>query len=68
MSARRCRHKAATEVTVGYRGPVGPHDRQRPEAHGGVCHVETCRCGAKRRTNSNGGRTETSGWVVEEES
>lgn len=31
-------------------------------AHGGVVLVDHCRCGAVRRVESNGGRTESSGW------
>ncbi len=63
------RHRAKTSVTVGYRGPVGPHWQQNQKAHGGVCIVETCACGARRETNSTGGkdRQETTGWQKEEE-
>lgn len=60
------KHKAVRETTIGYRGPVGPHWRQNQQAHGGVCFVERCSCGAVRHTNSNGNATESSGWVVEE--
>lgn len=61
------RHKAKTETTIGYRYPVGPPHLQRPRAHGGVCHVETCACGARRETNSNGRSKETTGWIVKTE-
>lgn len=68
MSTTHKRHKAKTTVTVGYRGPVGPYWRQNPQAHGGVCIVETCACGARRETNSTGGdRRETTGWQQRED-
>lgn len=59
----RCRHPrtSVSEVTRCYTGPVGERENQR--AHGNVCHHETCaRCGSERRTNSNQGARESSGW------
>jgi hypothetical protein len=34
--------------------------------HGCVVYVETCACGATRRTEVNGTHRATSGWVVDE--
>lgn len=51
-------HEANREKTTPFTGPVGPPDKQDPQAHGGVCIVETCRCGAERRVNSNAGKVE----------
>jgi hypothetical protein len=31
-------------------------------AHGGVTHVDNCRCGATRKTESNGRRKASGGW------
>jgi hypothetical protein len=42
-------------------GPVA--QPQTPEAHGGSCSVDTCRCGATRLTNENGGRQERGHWT-----
>jgi len=33
-------------------------------AHGGVCEVATCSCGATRRTNRNGSHAEFGKWLV----
>lgn len=56
------RHRVKSTRTVGFSGPVAnPENR---DAHGGVCHVDTCACGATRRTNSTGrGRDERGPWV-----
>ena len=58
------KHTAKTETTVGYRHPVGPVEQQDERAHGGVCHVETCACGAQRHTNSNGRHKERGEWYL----
>lgn len=42
-------------------GPVSA--RQNPSAHGGVCEIATCQCGATRRTNVNGSHRERRKWV-----
>jgi hypothetical protein len=31
-------------------------------AHGGVTHIETCKCGATRHTETNGRHSETGAW------
>ncbi len=33
-----------------------------PAAHGGVCLIEHCKCGAWRAINSNAGQLETALW------
>ena len=35
-------------------------------AHGGICIIETCFCGAERYTNSNQGRLEVGKWFETE--
>lgn len=61
------RHKHRTipgrSETVGYSGCVAPYDCNS-KSHGGVCMIDYCSCGAKRKTNSTGGsaRSESSGW------
>lgn len=56
------RHRVKSTRTVGYTGPVAQPENR--EAHGGVCHVDTCSCGAVRRTNSTGmGHDERGPWV-----
>jgi hypothetical protein len=56
------------ERTVGFAACVAdPRARHlcNPKAHGGVTHLETCICGATRRTNSTGeGRTEVGPWIA----
>ena len=56
------KHKTQSKTTIGYRYPVGPASRQDERAHGGVCHVETCACGAQRETNANGRHVERGFW------
>lgn len=61
MSAAH-RHVAASETTRGYQHTArGAVEDQR--AHGAVCHVERCACGAVRETNSNGRFVERGRWV-----
>jgi hypothetical protein len=36
-------------------------------AHGGVTFIDTCRCGARRYTESNGGYTRRGPWVEDAE-
>lgn len=57
------RHRVRTTRTVGYTGPVAQPENHA--AHGGVCHIDTCACGAVRKTNSTGmGRDERGPWVM----
>jgi hypothetical protein len=62
------RHREKTYRIVGYTAPI-PGAKYTPEAHGGVCIISTCSCGAERRTNSSGAkRREVGPWVEVEES
>lgn len=57
------RHRVKSTRTVGFSGPVAQPENS--EAHGGVCHVDTCACGATRRINSTGmGRDERGPWTM----
>lgn len=56
------RHKAKTRTTRGYFGGAYGAKHQEPRAAGGVCFVETCACGARRETNSNGRFEERGTW------
>lgn len=58
------RHAVKTTRTFAYSSPVGPPEEQDQRAHGGVRHVDTCSCGAERKTNSNGRFVETTGWYM----
>lgn len=55
------RHKAKTSKDRAFQGPVN-NERPNPAAHGNIVRIETCACGAERRTNINRQHTETSGW------
>jgi hypothetical protein len=60
------KHRAVPKQSkiVGFSHCVRPDDCH-PAAHGGVTHIDHCRCGATRRTNSTGfGRTERGPWTV----
>ena len=54
------RHQVKTSATYGYNGSVAQPENRA--AHGGVVHVDTCSCGAVRKTNSNGRHVERSTW------
>ena len=58
------RHRAKTRETRGYMGTVRAPVEENRAAHGGVTHVDTCACGARRETNSNGRFVERGQWVV----
>jgi len=61
----QCAHRAETWATRPFEGPVyKPVGDERPAAHGNVTLVETCRCGAERRTNVNGRHAEQGSWVL----
>lgn len=61
----RHRHRVVETRTYGYSGPVCGADED-PRAHGGVRHVDSCSCGARRVTNSNGRHQEQGPWYVPE--
>jgi len=54
-------HKATKTETRGYSGGVSVRNENRA-AHGGVCYVETCSCGAVRHVLVNGRHTEEGEW------
>lgn len=57
------RHRPHTTMTVGYRGTAAGVRYENRSAHGAVCIIDTCRCGAKRETNSNGRHDERGPWL-----
>lgn len=57
-------HVAVRETIHGYQYSVATSPAfAEPRAAGGICTVETCGCGAQRRTNSNGRWIEQGAWV-----
>ena len=54
------RHRPATSVDRCYTGPV--KQPQNQAAHGNICVIDTCRCGAERRTNVNQNHVERGAW------
>lgn len=56
------RHRVKSTATYGYSAPI-QGAKYNPRAHGGVCIVEYCACGARRACNSTGwGRDEQGPW------
>lgn len=55
------KHRTANSATRPYTGPV--RQPARPAAHGGVCVVERCACGAERRANVNQRFVEQGPWI-----
>ena len=53
-------HEPIDVITRPYNGAVS-HTENRA-AHGGICDVERCECGAERRTNRNGYHEERGSW------
>lgn len=51
VSAHRHRAIPGASTVRTFTGPVRADQDRR--AHGGVCFIDTCRCGAQRRTNTN---------------
>lgn len=60
------RHKMKTRKIQVYTGSVTSevtgYYKQNRAAHGGICYVDTCSCGAVRKTNSNGRHEERGRW------
>ena len=56
-------HRPKTSGTMPFTGPIRGA-QHNPVAHGNVCIVDVCRCGAVRRTNSNAGVKERGPWEV----
>jgi hypothetical protein len=61
---RTHRHRPIASRIAPYTGPVAWPET--PVAHGNVCEVSTCRCGAERRTNHNAGQVEAGRWHLVE--
>lgn len=61
----RHKHRAVRERAADrpYLGPVSADENRA--AHGGICRVDVCACGAQRRTNINGRHTERGQWAVQ---
>lgn len=59
------RHKAATSTTRSWTGCCAGHVGNH-RTHGNVTIVETCVCGAQRRTESNAGVHASSEWMAPE--
>lgn len=61
MHQHRPLKKAQREIP--YRGPVAKGSAQNPMAHGNICVIDVCSCGASRRTNVNGPHVERGPWI-----
>ncbi len=57
------RHRAVPKLQKirGFGGPVSKDENRR--AHGNVCVVDTCCCGAQRLSNHNQGSVERGEWT-----
>lgn len=60
MTQEEHRHKMKTRAVQPFCGAVT--DLQNAAAHGNVCEVDVCGCGAVRRTNRNGVHVERGLW------
>ena len=58
------RHRATTSKVYPFAGPVS--DREDPRAHGNICVVSYCNCGATRRENINQRWIERGPWEKSE--
>jgi len=60
----RHKHRSIRVTVAPYFGPVAiPPVRA---AHGGVCYVHACKCGATRKINNNGRHSERGPWTPPE--
>lgn len=57
------KHRANTERTVGWTQCIAAGGCSGA-AHGGVTHIDTCMCGAERRTESNGRHERSGRWLM----
>ena len=57
-------HRLHTTRIVGFRGPVRTPENRA--AHGNICEIATCRCGATRETNVNQDHFERGQWAESE--
>jgi hypothetical protein len=56
------KHHAVKSVDYGFSRPVSENENRA--AHGNICRVDTCSCGATRRTNINGSHIERGVWAT----
>jgi hypothetical protein len=56
------RHSVFSSVDRGFTDAVS-RDENRA-AHGNICVIDTCKCGATRRINVNGTHIERGAWIV----
>ena len=54
-------HRATETLARTFYGCVNPDDCN-PEAHGAVCEIHTCECGAVQERNCNGSHEEHGLW------
>ena len=63
-------HKIKTSTDRGFTGPVTDETAgryaQNQAAHGNIVRIDTCACGAVRRTNINGRHREYGRWVSQD--
>ncbi len=64
VSARHT-HRMSRSRDRGFSGPVRQPENRA--AHGGICVIDTCACGATRHTNRNGLHVERGAWREREE-
>jgi len=61
MGPHRCLPMPNETKDVAFTGPVASDENRA--AHGGICRIEYCCCGATRRTNINGSHVEQGDWT-----
>lgn len=64
MTIHRHRAIAAQRHVQAFHGPVASPEVRA--AHGNVCCIDVCACGAHRRTNVNGNHAERGPWLSPE--
>ena len=55
------RHRTKTSRTICFGGPIDGA-RPNPAAHGNICVIDICACGATRAANVNGQYVEQGTW------
>jgi len=55
-------HRVDTTIIRPFLGSVAAPPK--PEAHGNICQIDRCKCGATRRTNINGQYSERGKWLA----
>lgn len=60
--SRPHQHRAKDALTTIWPFSGAVANPQNQAAHGNICEVHTCRCGATRSTNVNGWHTERGTW------